>query len=74
MGSTSTMPAKPPDSSRDAVAAAALTIIRRALVEGVPVTREAVAREACVSLDVAPKDAMQALDDEAQRLGVSSLA
>jgi hypothetical protein len=61
------------DTSRDAVATAALTVIRRALVEGVPVTREAVAREACVSLDAEPKDAMRALDEEAQRLGISSL-
>jgi hypothetical protein len=73
MASTSSAPETAGDASRDAVAAAALTIIRRALVEGVPVTRELVAAEACVSLDVPPRDAMRALDDEAQRLGVSSL-
>ena len=61
------------ETSQDAVTTAALTVIRRAIVEGVPVTREAVAREAGVSLDAPPKDAMRAVDEEAQRLGISSL-
>ena len=73
MASTSSVPAPTQDARRDAVAAAALTIVRRALVEGVPVTRELLEREACVNLDAARDDAMRELDDVAQRLGVSSL-
>jgi len=57
----------------DAVTATALTVVRRALVEGVPVTREVVEREASVNLGASPKDAMQQVDLVAQRLGVSSL-
>jgi hypothetical protein len=60
-------------STRDAVAAAALTVVRRALVEGVPVTREGVEREACVQLGGSPKDAMRELDGVSQALGVSGL-
>lgn len=73
MGSTSSVPAVTPDASRDAVAATALTVVRRALVEGVPVTREVLEREACVILEAPPGDAMRELDSVAQRLGVSSL-
>src|SRR5215207_6162701 len=58
----------------DAVTATALTVVRRALVEGVPVTREVVEREASVNLGASPKDAMQQVDLVAQRLGVSSSA
>ncbi len=65
--------ASTPDPRRDAVAAAALTVVRRALVEGVPLTREGMEREASVNLGAPPKDAMRELDAEAQRLGVSSL-
>ena len=57
----------------DAVTATALTVVRRALIEGVPVTREVVEREASVNLRTSPKDAMQQVDIVAQRLGVSSL-
>jgi hypothetical protein len=57
----------------DAVTATALTVVRRALIEGVPVTREAVEREASVNLGASPTDAMQQVDMVAQRLGVSSL-
>ena len=64
----------PPDATDDAVTAAALTVLRRALVEGVPVTRECVAREACVHLDASPEDAMREVDEVAQRLGVSGLS
>jgi hypothetical protein len=60
-------------STRDAVTATALTVIRRALIEGVPVTREVVEREASVNLDASPTDAMEQVDMVAQRLGVSSL-
>jgi len=57
----------------DAVTATALTVVRRALIEGVPVTREVVEREASVNLGASPREAMQQLDLVAQRLGVSSL-
>ena len=57
----------------DAVTATALTVVRRALIEGVPVTREVVEREASVNLGASPTDAMQQVDMVAQRLGVSSL-
>jgi hypothetical protein len=63
-----------PDTRRDAVAAAALTVVRRALVEGVPVTREVLEREASVNLEASPDDAMRELDTVAQHLGVSSLS
>jgi len=59
--------------SQDAVAATALTVVRRALIEGVPVTREVVEREASVNLGASPREAMRQLDLVAQRLGVSSL-
>jgi hypothetical protein len=57
----------------DAVTATALTVIRRALVEGVPVTREVLQREASVILGASQTEAMQQVDRVAQRLGVSSL-
>jgi hypothetical protein len=58
---------------QDAVTATALTVVRRALIEGVPVTREVLEREASVNLGASPSDAMRQLDLVAQRLGVSSL-
>jgi hypothetical protein len=58
---------------QDAVTATALTVVRRALIEGVPVTREVLEREASVNLDASPTVAMQQVDMVAQRLGVSSL-
>src|SRR3954469_1746780 len=61
------------DTHRDAVAAAALTVIRRALVEGARLTREALEREASVHLAAPRADAMRTLDAVAQRLGVSAL-
>jgi hypothetical protein len=61
------------DTHRDAVAAAALTLIRRALVEGARLTREALEREASVHLAAPRADAMRTLDAVAQRLGVSAL-
>jgi len=62
------------DSSRDAVAAAALTVIRRALVEGARVTREALERETCVNLAAPRAEAVRELDAVAQRLGVAAPA
>ena len=53
--------------------ATALTVVRRALIEGVPVTREVVEREPSVNLGASPKDAMREVDMVAERLGVSSL-
>jgi hypothetical protein len=64
---------KPAEAARDAVATAALTIVRRAVVEGVPVTRATLAHEMSVVLDAPPGEAMAEVDAEAQRLGVSSL-
>jgi hypothetical protein len=62
------------DARLDAVAVAALTTVRRALVDGLPVTRELLEREACVSLGASRNDAMRELDDVAQHLGISSLS
>jgi hypothetical protein len=59
---------------RDAVAATALTVLRRALVEGAPVSRERLASEASVNLDCPRAEAMAQLDAVAQALGVSSLS
>jgi hypothetical protein len=61
------------DAHRDAVAAAALVLIRRAFVEDAPVTRSGLAEEASVTLGASPEQALNAVDAEAQRLGVSSL-
>jgi hypothetical protein len=72
MASRSFVPV-PGSARQDAVAATALTVVRRALIEGVPVTREVVEREASVNLGASPRDAMRQLDLVAQRLGVSSL-
>lgn len=69
--------AAPTSASRlrdDGVAAAALAVVRRALVEGVPVTREGLAAEASFALGRSSKDAMGEVDAAAQRLGISSLS
>jgi hypothetical protein len=68
--------ARPPMVARtreDAIAAAALMVIRRSLVEGVPVTRTGLAEAASVALGAPPEDAVREVDAVAQRLGVSSL-
>jgi hypothetical protein len=72
MGPRSSLPAAS-SARHDAVTATALTVVRRALIEGVPVTREVLEREASVNLGASPEDAMQQVDMVAQRLGVSSL-
>jgi hypothetical protein len=54
-------------------AAVALTVLRRALVEGVPVTREAITHEASVVFAADPDEAVVRLDSQAQGLGISSL-
>ena len=61
------------EARRDAVAVAALATIRRAIVEGQPVTRSHLTHEVSVALGMEPGDALKELDAEAQRLGVSSL-
>jgi Flp pilus assembly protein CpaB len=58
----------------DAVTRAALTVVRRALVEGVPVTRESFAREASFALGATGEQALCEVDAAAQRLGISSLS
>lgn len=59
---------------RDGVAIAALTVVRRALIEGVPVTRDGLAQEASIALGESPADALRHIDDVAQRLGISALS
>jgi hypothetical protein len=61
------------DSYRDAVAAAALTLIRRVLVEGARLSRAALEREASVHLGMPRSEAIRTLDAVAQRLGVAAL-
>jgi hypothetical protein len=56
------------------VTAAAFAVIRRALVEGVPVTREGLVGEAAFALDTTPAEAVKELDMVAQRIGVGSVA
>jgi hypothetical protein len=48
-------------------------VVRRALIEGIPVTREVLEREASVNLGASPKDAMQQVDLVLSGVGVSSL-
>jgi hypothetical protein len=65
----------PPAGARlDAVAAAALTVIRRAVVEGARVTREALVSEVSFCLRVPRPEAMREVDAVAQTLGVSALS
>lgn len=54
--------------------AAAFGVVRRAIVEGRPVTRQGLADEAAFALGMTAPDAMHELDVVAQRLGVASLA
>lgn len=56
------------------VTAAAFAVIRRALVEGVPVTRGGLVDEAAFALDTTPAEAVKELDMVAQRIGVGSVA
>lgn len=58
----------------NAVTTAALAVVRRALVEGVPITREGLAQEATFAHGGHPEDALRHVDDVAQRLGISSLS
>ena len=53
--------------------AAAFGVVRRAIVEGVPVTRRGLAEEATYTLGMPAADALRELDVVAQRLGIASL-
>ena len=66
--------ASPSPTRDDAVARAALAMVRRALVDGVPVTREGFAREATFALGGSTRDALRDVDAVAQRLGISALS
>jgi hypothetical protein len=48
--------------------------VRRALIEGAPVTRDGLAQAASIALGGSPADAHRHIDDVAQRLGVSALS
>lgn len=61
------------DARRDAVATAALIVIRRAIVEGVPVTRAGLLEEASIALGAPPDETVVEVDAVAQGFGVSSL-
>jgi hypothetical protein len=67
-------PPTPSDPGDDGVTAAALAVVRRALVEGVTVTREGFAEEASFALGRSSEDALRQVDAVAQRLGISSLS
>ena len=54
-------------------ATVALTVLRRALIEGAPVTREAITHEAAIVFATNPLEAASRLDCQAEGLGVSSL-
>jgi hypothetical protein len=74
LGEIASTPSAALDGSRDAIAAAALTVVRRALLDGVPVTRDAFESEASFQLAAPRPEAMRELDAVAQRLGVAALA
>ncbi len=54
-------------------ATVALAVLRRALVEGTPVTREAITHEAAIVFATDPAEAVSRLDSQAEGLGISSL-
>ena len=54
-------------------ATVALAVLRRALVEGAPVTRGTIRREAAVVFATDPAEALSRLDTQPQDLGVSLL-
>jgi hypothetical protein len=68
-----TMNASDHEIRRDAVVAAALAVIRRALIEGCTITRDRLAEEASVALGEPPQQALRVIDAEAERVGISSL-
>jgi hypothetical protein len=61
------------DARRDAVATAALIVIRRALVEGVPVTWQRLVAAASIELGASAEHASHQVHAVAQGLGVSPL-
>lgn len=54
-------------------AAVALIVLRRALLEGAQITREAIVHEASVTFGAPDPEAALRLDAQAQRVGVSGL-
>ena len=54
-------PTTVPETRDDAIATAALIVIRRALVEGVPVSRTGLAEAASIALGASPEDAVREL-------------
>jgi hypothetical protein len=54
-------------------ATVAFAVLRRALVEGAPVTREAITHEAAIVYATDPAEALSRLDSQAEVLGISSL-
>ena len=74
MESVRSAPPTHSDPRDDGVTAALLAVVRRALVEGVPVTREGFAAEASFALGGTSEDALREVDAAAQRLGISSLS
>lgn len=53
--------------------AAAFGVLRRAILDGTPVTRRALADEATYTLGLPEPEALRELDAVAQRLGIASL-
>jgi hypothetical protein len=75
LATTSRRPEAHLDAERSEKAAApAFGVVRRAIVEGVPVTRRGLADEAAYTLDMPAPEALRELDLVAQRLGIASLA
>jgi hypothetical protein len=53
--------------------AAAFGVLRRAIVEGTPVTRRTLAEEATFTMGIPEDEALKELDVVAQRLGIAAL-
>ena len=53
--------------------AAAFAVLRRAILEGTPVTRRTLAQEATYTLGMPEHEALKELDVVAQRLGIAAL-
>jgi hypothetical protein len=65
-------PAEARERSEQATAAA-FAALRRAILEGTPVTRQTLADEATFALGIPEDEALKELDVVAQRLGVAAL-
>jgi hypothetical protein len=53
--------------------AAAFAVLRRAILDGTPVTRRALADEATYAMELPEPEALAELDAVAQRLGIAAL-